>query len=66
MYVQSGALVPARVLWEASDSGGRRVVIFEDQTPRPDPTIIFHGANPAGRFASGSIFVDVLAVPKVI
>ena len=66
IYVQSGALVPAKVLWEASDKGGRRVVIFEDSTPRPDPTIIFYGGNPSGRYAMGSAAAEVLAIPKVI
>jgi hypothetical protein len=65
-YVQSGAGGPARVLWESSDNGGRRVVVFEDTSPSPDPMTIMYGGNTANRYASGSAVFDVLAPPKVL
>ena len=65
-YVQSGAGGPARVLWEASDKDGRRVVIFEDANPSPDGMTIMYGGNVSNRYASGSVTFDVLAPPKVI
>ncbi len=64
-YVQSGAGGPARVLWESSDNGGRRVVVFEDACS-PDSMIIMYGGNTANRYASGSVTFDVLAPPKVL
>jgi len=64
-YVQSGAGGAARVLWEASDNGGRRVVVFEDPSS-PDSMVIMYGGNPANRYAAGSVVFDVLAPPKVL
>jgi hypothetical protein len=65
-YVQSGAGGPAKVLWEASDKDGRRVVVFEDPNPSPDGMTIMYGGNASNRYASGSGVFDVLAPPKVL
>jgi hypothetical protein len=63
-YVQSGSGGPAKVLWEASDKDGRRIVIFEDRKPQPDLLTIMHGGG--AKFAAGALVVNVNAPPKVL
>jgi hypothetical protein len=63
-YVQSGSGGPAKVLWEAFDKDGRRIVIFEDRKPQPEPLTIMHGGG--AKFAAGALVVNVNAPSKVL